>query len=227
MFNHFGIKVDAAKADVLVSNPRKLPLIKKVRNDTFGGYMIIVYYQGPDGYGQQQFRFDLNEFLYAYNNSKAKRSTPKDSYTPFDFLFFDECYPKAASNKFVRFIFDCFIINPSVINKASNKKVRLLPKKSAVLSKLNIIVPRGVKGGAGSASSVGDVGVVDVEECNFNMNLAIKKAASSSSYMFFEQFLSAFCELNGLDSNKLGVRKKNAIFKKFVDSVDLFIRQHL
>lgn len=218
MLNHFGLKI--VGYDVIVANARKLP---SLHFDSSSGSLVLSYL-GPDDFGMQSFRFAPSEFLYAYNNSRYKHFTPKADYTPFDFLFFDECYPKASGNKFVRFVFQCFIINPSLIKKvisAPNKhrKFKLAPKKSAILSYSNIIVPKNSNKGATKKISL-DPSLVEL--CNYNMNLAISKSARSFSYMFFDSFLSSFCELNNLNPNSLSKRRYNAIFKKFVDAVDNF-----
>ena len=225
MVRHFGLKlVDGF--EVVVSNSRKLPSLSY---DSDSGFLILDYF-GPVDFGQQSFRFAPDEFLYAYDKAKYKHNISKFEYLPFDFYFFEESYPKAAKNKYLRFIFDCFIINPSLIkkvmslNKSLHRKVKLKPKKSAVLQYLNIVVPKRSTADVGKVNSSSErcVDIDVIESCNYNMSLAIKKAAQSFTYAFFDSYLSAYCELNSLDVGRLSKRKYEDIFKKFVFAVDNF-----
>lgn len=105
-------------------NEKKLPKISYSKKDQ----LFVISYNGPDDYGTQSYTFNYEDFIYAYQNSKFKHDTPKDSYSNFYELFF---YKKP--NAHVRIIFDLFSLNPTILKHAakiskSRKKLTIFPK---------------------------------------------------------------------------------------------------
>lgn len=124
-----------AVKSLLLDNQKKFPSVsyRKKEQD------FKLFYQGPQGMGEQSFRFDIYPFLCAFNDSKFAF---KDSEKSFEHVFFELSYPKA--NPYIRLIFALFSITPTVLHRAlaqDKKRARRLvlkPKASAVYSAFGI-----------------------------------------------------------------------------------------
>lgn len=101
---------------------------------------FVLSFSHPLGYGLQQFSFSLNDFIFAFQNSKGKRYL-SSSFPDFNSIFFSQFYPDADDS--VKICFALFSITPSVLlrSQSQNKKlhriVRLKPKISSVVSSLS------------------------------------------------------------------------------------------
>lgn len=101
---------------------------------------FVLSFSRPLGYGLQQFSFSLNDFIFAFQNSKGKRYL-SSSFPDFNSIFFSQFYPDADDS--VKICFALFSITPSVLlrSQSQNKKlhriVRLKPKISSVVSSLS------------------------------------------------------------------------------------------
>jgi hypothetical protein len=117
-------------------NEKKLPKISYSKKDQ----LFVVSYNGPDDFGIQSYTFNYEDFIYAYQNSKFKHDTPKNSYSNFYELFFYR-HPNAH----VRIIFDLFSINPTILKQAakiakSRKKITIYPKPKKYQKFLNDLI---------------------------------------------------------------------------------------
>ena len=101
---------------------------------------FVLSFSSPLGYGLQQFSFSLNEFIFAFQNSKGNRYLSSSS-PDFNSIFFSQFYPD--TNDFVKICFALFSVTPSVLlrSQSQNKKlhriVKLKPKLSSVFSSLS------------------------------------------------------------------------------------------
>ena len=184
--------------------------------------VLFLSYPGPAGFGQQYFSFNPDDFIFCFNQAKYKHEKSKFDYIPFEDLFFKNFHPKA--NSLVKAIFDFFSITPTAIAKsrklASRHKVVYLDiKPSKVLSALNIKVPK--KSSEGRKISLD---IDEVNRLNFNMQNAIKKAAVSWDFSFFDIYLENYIELRRISHlpTYLSPRMLQNIRNSFSKSVDTF-----
>lgn len=101
---------------------------------------FVLSFSHPLGFGSQHFSFSLDDFIFAFQNSKGKRYL-SSSFPDFNSFFFSQFYPDA--DNYVKICFALFSITPSVLlrSQSQNKKlhriVRLKPKISSVVSSLS------------------------------------------------------------------------------------------
>lgn len=190
-----GLAFDNKTLQISVSNSRYLPSLIFSPSQ----YRVILYYQGPNNIGQQSFSFDPDIFLQAYQDSRYKRSVPKSDYLSFDDIFFSIHYPKA--NQYVRFIFSCFIINPTIISKLPNRKSHsrlvLSPSRRDILRHLGICLPKSKN--AAQAAKNNPAYNEELARISHNLNLAIQKSAASFDLSFFSLYLASYQELRSLN----------------------------
>lgn len=173
---------------------------------------------------RQFFDFDVSVFLYAYGDGKYERSTPKDYYMSFQDTFFELNYPKA--NKFVRFCFYVFSINPTIVkrcvrqNKGLKRKIDLEPKNSRYFEFLGlerkIIHTKGQKRENGLK--------IDVEKeqlAKRNMEACIKNAAIYFDLNYFKGYLEAYIDLQRARRVYANVskRKEQILLEEFSQKV--------
>lgn len=172
----------------------------------------------------QIFDFDVNVFLYAYNEAKFKRYTPKDYYMSFDNAFFELNYPKA--NKYVRFIFHVFSISPTIVkrcvrqNKGLKRKIDLEVKNSQYFEFLGLERKIIHTGGQKRQNGL----KIDVEReqlAKRNMDSAVKNAAKFYNLNYFKQYIEGYIELQRARKIYRVVSKKieNELFEEFKQKV--------
>ena len=215
-----GLSFDSASLSFSIVNPKRIPSLIFSPSS----YQITLFYQAPNNFGQQSFSFDPDIFLSAYYNSRYKRSVPKSDYLSFNDLFFSSNYPSA--NNYVRLIFSCFLINPSVIKKLSNRKshsrLKLKPSRRSLLVEL------------GLSSSVYNFALKspdfkqspeyqeELVRINYNLSKCVSLAASSFDLSYFNQYLSFYKELRSLNhlSTHLSNKQISNLLASFSDKVD-------
>ena len=179
----------------------------------------------------QLFDFDANVFLYAYEESKYKRSTPKDEYMSFEDLFFKLNYPKA--NQFIKFIFYVFSINLTVVrncikqNKNLKRKIDLEVKNSRYFEFLGLerkIIKPTVKNTENGLK-------IDVEmeqRAKLNMYAAVKSGAIYYDLNYFKQYVQAYSELQRARKIYKAVSKRveNKLFDEYCKKVKDYQNQN-
>ena len=109
-------------------NKDLFPKISWVKNQQ----VLRLFYNGPDGFGQQSFDFDFYDFILAFEQKKFKHDTSK-----FDYLNFIDSFQSITHQKLnerVKFVFNFFYINPTILknaihqNKKLKRKITLMPK---------------------------------------------------------------------------------------------------
>lgn len=102
--------------------------------------VLRLYYQGPNGFGQQTFFFDFYDFVLAFEQKKFKHNTSK-----FDYLNFIDSFQnitRQSLNDRVKFVFEFFYITPTILknaihqNKKHKRKITLLPKLGKLANSL-------------------------------------------------------------------------------------------
>ena len=116
-------------------NAKKFPKLYAQKDDPDS---LILFYNGPKDYGLQEFNFQKEDFIYAFQNAKFKHDTPKDDYLTFFDLFFQK-----SPNPHLATAFFVFSITPTVISKTSklkgNKRLKLMPKTLALSKVLKLV----------------------------------------------------------------------------------------
>lgn len=115
----FGLFFDQnSRSFNLISN--LFPKVSFLKNQQ----LLRLYYNGPNGFGLQYFDFDFYDFLLAFEQKKFKHSTPKNDYS--DFISSFTSISNSRLNDRVKFVFNFFYINPTVLKKAihQNKKMK-------------------------------------------------------------------------------------------------------
>jgi hypothetical protein len=172
----------------------------------------------------QHFDFDVVPFLHAYEESKYKRSTPKDWYLSFEDTFFNMTYPKA--NKFIRFIFDVFSITPSIVkkcvrqNKNLKRKIDLEVKNRRYFEFLGLerkIIHPGVK----NAEKEAKIDVELEQLAKKNMIAAVNNGAKNYDLNYFKQYVMAYidlCKSRRIYGN-VSKRLENKLFEEYCKKV--------
>ena len=176
---------------------------------------------------KQSFLFDVNDFLFAYTNSrKSNQLSDSQYFVKFEDIFFNSAYPKA--NKFIRFIFEAFQITPTIVhrcirqNKNLKRKIDLEPKNCQYFAFLGLerkfIHHRAKKRENGAEKRV------DVEKERValsNMRSAIKNGAIRHDYNYFHQYLEAYIDYQRSHYNyhSIGKRKEEMLLDTFIKKV--------
>ena len=217
-----GLKFDSHKLQVSVSNQRLLPSL--IYSPSLN--KIILYYQGPNNYGQQSFSFNAEDFLYAYSQSRYKSSTPKSDYQSFQDIFFQD-YPQA--NQYVRFVFNNFNINPTIIKRLSSRKSHsrlvLSPSNRSIVAHLGLSSAKFHSRLESSKNSLFKLSPDYQDELlriSHNMNQCVRLAADSFDLSYFENYLSFYKELRSLNhlSTHLSDKQISNLLLSFSDKVD-------
>lgn len=216
-------------ATLLLSQPQRSPKLsfnKKNQN-------LVLYYPGGFDFGQQQFVFEIDDFLDAFQNAKFKKYISKFQYLDFDKIFFDKYYPNA--NQRVKLIFKYFSITPSLVNKVvhqnkkNNRKARIGFKTAEILRGLNLYEKKGNGGNRGKRerlkgindveirSNIANADDIEQKQQKNNMDIAVRNAAKFFDFNFFEQYKIAYLSLNSLKF--LPHRKELALFDYFKKQV--------
>lgn len=138
-----GIKnsaVSNTKNDIVFGiNKDLFPKISWVKNQQ----VLRLFYNGPSGFGQQSFDFDFYDFILAFEQKKFKHDTSK-----FDYLNFIDSFQNITHQKLnerVKFVFNFFYINPTILknaihqNKKMKRKITLMPKLDKIAKEVKIM----------------------------------------------------------------------------------------
>ena len=190
--------------------------------------MLLLSYPHPFDCREikQSFLFDVNKFMFAYNEAKKCNQTSGEYFLKFEDVFFNIAYPKA--NKFIRFIFETFQINPTIVrrcvkqNKNLKRKIDLEPKNSRYFEFLGLerkIIQHRVQKCENGAEMK-----VDVEKERFalaNMRAAIKNGAIKHDYNYFKQYLEGYVDYqrSHYNYNQIGRKKENKLLDTFIKKV--------
>lgn len=120
-------------------NQDLFPKISWVKNQQ----VLRLFYNGPSGFGQQSFDFDFYDFILAFEQKKFKHDTSK-----FDYLNFIDSFQNITHQKLnerVKFVFNFFYINPTILknaihqNKKMKRKITLMPKLDKIAKEVKIM----------------------------------------------------------------------------------------
>lgn len=198
---------------------------------------FVLSFSSPLGYGLQQFSFSLNEFIFAFQNSKGKKYL-SSSFPDFNSIFFSQFYPDA--DDCVKICFALFSITPSVLlrSQSQNKKLhriaRLKPKLSSVFSALfsfGISCSQLERGGQNRADSQNKTSCGNPSEPNCQVSLdsslissldnqldnIVATSASRCDLSFFNSFLNVYNKKQKALSlpQCISLSKRNKLFLTF------------
>lgn len=203
---------------------------------------IVLKYQGPQGYGLQQFKFEPSQFKNAYQKSKNKHLADKDEYMSFSFLFFENEFDDKVTKR-ARMIFSLFNITPTIINRVMHQNknmkrvIRLEPKIKHIQKFLfgvhNYSAINNQYSHDVSITTKKKLEEVDKEELmriTQNMDILVLKAANDCNINeYFNLYVEAYNEKRVLFGKQpINTKHKicNVILKEFVNKVNQTQKQH-
>ena len=214
-----------AVKELSLDNQKKFPSVsyRKKEQD------FKLFYQGPQGMGEQSFKFDIYPFLCAFNDSKFAFKDPGKS---FEHVFFELSYPKA--NPFVRLIFALFSITPTVLHRAlaqDKKRARRLvlkPKVSSVYSAfgLHYLPPKKTDSESRKIQNENPDRKARIrtqqeeqrkEKAKSEMLRLVRQAASDYSFSYFDMWVQEYMVNKGV--KWLSKTKRDRAFQDFKSQV--------
>lgn len=178
---------------------------------------------------RQWFDFDANAFMFAYAESRKCNQTADDGYfMKFEDIFFNLKYTKA--NKYVRFIFKVFAINPTIIrkcvrqNKNLKRKIDLEVKNRQYFEFLGLerkILYRDTEKALKRAENGVKIDYEAERIAKLNMRAAIKNGAINHDYNYFKWYLSGYIDYQRSHHiyKHVGKRTENRLLNAFIKKV--------
>ena len=231
--NGITFDINSLKIISYQNDSKKLPklLYKKGLN------IFTVFYNVPNSMysSNQSFSFPYEDFIFAFNEAKFKHFKSKSDYLSFNEIFFKNT-PNA--NYYLKLLFYVFSITPTILKKATQHKEGkkyTIPssavKVSHIISSLGFIQNKKLKVNTKNAETPKVDYLIDqgeVTRLNYNMQVAIEKAATSSDLSFFEEYLQNYIDLLKLYKKPSFISNKKYanVFKDFSQKVD-FVQKKL